>query len=265
MFGIGFGELVIILLIALVVVGPDRMPDLARRVGTIIRDVRRMYDNMRADLGPDFDEVERAIRTLRSLDPRRELDDAGRKLLADLARDVGPDAETLLKSSPSQMKDSLAKSLLAENGIGGSLPTPKPLIGDDFITGPTQVIEPVLPGTDTAPIVQKAATDASTASSVVSDTPAQLATVTVSAPTAPTVSRAQTYTMPAAAPKVSRARTYTMPAAAPKVSRARTYTMPAAAPASTNGVHHDVVTDTTLIDAQADTESNVSTQNGHGS
>ncbi len=251
MFGIGFGELVIILLIALVVVGPERMPDLARRVGTIIRDVRRMYDNMRADLGPEFDEVERAIRTLRSLDPRRELDDAGRKLLADLARDVGPEAETLLKSSPNQMKDSLAKSLLAENGIGGSLPTPKPLIGDDFIGGPTQVIEPVLPGTGAAPVVQVAAADPSTTSNLVGDAPAQLSTVTVSAPVAPTVSRARTYTMPPAAPKVSRARTYTMPPAAPA--------------ASTNGVHHDVVTETALIDAQADTESNVSTQNGHGS
>jgi sec-independent protein translocase protein TatB len=89
MFGIGFVELVIILVIALIVVGPERMPDMARQIGKTIRDLRRMYDNLRSDLGPDFDEVERAIRTLRSLDPRRELDSAGRKLITQPAQGLG--------------------------------------------------------------------------------------------------------------------------------------------------------------------------------
>jgi sec-independent protein translocase protein TatB len=100
MFGIGIEELIVILVIALIVVGPERMPELARQVGKAIRDVRRMYDNLRSELGPDYDEVERAIRTLRSLDPRRELDTYGRKVLEELAREAGPEAETLLHSSP---------------------------------------------------------------------------------------------------------------------------------------------------------------------
>ncbi len=111
MFGIGFGELLIILVIALVVVGPERMPDLARRLGIAIRDVRRMYDNMRGELGSEFEDVERGIRTLRSLDPRRELDSYGRKFMGDLARDAGPEAESLLKSSPNQLASSLKGTL----------------------------------------------------------------------------------------------------------------------------------------------------------
>ena len=91
-----------------------------------------MYDNMRSELGADFEEVERAIQTLRSLDPRRELDASGRKFIAELARDVGPEAESLLKSSPSQMKDSVAKSLLAGQSSTKSAEIPAPLVGADY-------------------------------------------------------------------------------------------------------------------------------------
>ena len=111
MFGIGFGELLIILLIALVVVGPDRLPDLARWLGNAIHDLRRMYDNLRADLGPDFDEVEKSIRTLRSLDPRRELDLVGRKVFDGLANDIGPEAEALLRGTPAQLEASVKEAL----------------------------------------------------------------------------------------------------------------------------------------------------------
>lgn len=111
MFGIGFGELLVIIAIALVVVGPERMPDLARRVGMTIRDLRRMYDNMRSELGADFEEVERGIQTLRSLDPRRELDAYGRKFIGEMAREAGPDAEAMLKSSPNQLASTLKGTL----------------------------------------------------------------------------------------------------------------------------------------------------------
>ena len=116
MFGIGIEELIVILVIALIVVGPERMPELARQAGKAIRDLRRMYDNLRSELGPDYDEVERAIRTLRSLDPRRELDTYGRKVLEELAREAGPEAETLLHSSPSQLSESIKQSLALPPG-----------------------------------------------------------------------------------------------------------------------------------------------------
>jgi len=136
MFGIGFGELLVIMAIALVVVGPERMPDLARRVGSTIRDLRRMYDNMRAELGADFEEVERGIQTLRSLDPRRELDAYGRKFISEMAREVGPEAETMLQQSPNQIASTLKDTLnplavpatpkLAESAT--SAPDPVPAI-----------------------------------------------------------------------------------------------------------------------------------------
>lgn len=88
MFGIGFTELIIILIVALLVVGPERLPELARQLGTIVRDLRRMYNNLRADLGPDFDEIEQGIRDLRALNPREQVRSYGRSLLDDLSKDA---------------------------------------------------------------------------------------------------------------------------------------------------------------------------------
>ena len=121
MFGIGFWELVAILVIALLVVGPERMPELARKVGTTVRDLRRMYDNLRAELGPDFEEVERGIRTLRSMDPR-QIETYRRKFMDDLAEEAGPDVKQLLHSSPAQIGDSVKQTLLSD--IGPIVPTP---------------------------------------------------------------------------------------------------------------------------------------------
>lgn len=88
MFGIGFGELVIIAIIALLVVGPERLPELASRLGSGVRDLRRMYANLRSELGPEFDDIEQSIRDLRALDPRQQVRDYSRNLLNDLSADA---------------------------------------------------------------------------------------------------------------------------------------------------------------------------------
>ncbi|HEX6291132.1 MAG TPA: Sec-independent protein translocase protein TatB [Herpetosiphonaceae bacterium] len=88
MFGIGFTELIIILIVALMVVGPERLPELGRQLGGFVRDLRRMYGNLRAELGPEFDEIEQGLRELRALDPRQQVRDYGRALLEDVSADV---------------------------------------------------------------------------------------------------------------------------------------------------------------------------------
>ncbi len=48
MFGIGFGELVIILLVLLIAVGPDRMPTFMKAVGKGLREFRRASESFGA-------------------------------------------------------------------------------------------------------------------------------------------------------------------------------------------------------------------------
>lgn len=70
MFGIGLPELMVIVVVAIVVFGPDRLPDFARQAGRLVRQVRQFTqsarDDIRAELGPEFADFE-----ITDLDPRR--------------------------------------------------------------------------------------------------------------------------------------------------------------------------------------------------
>lgn len=69
MFGVGLMELSVIVVVAILVFGPDRLPELARQAGQLARQVRRMANNardeLRSELGPEYADLE-----LRDLDPR---------------------------------------------------------------------------------------------------------------------------------------------------------------------------------------------------
>ena len=49
MFGIGTGELLLLLVIALIVLGPERMPNLARDLGRALAEFRRTSDELRSE------------------------------------------------------------------------------------------------------------------------------------------------------------------------------------------------------------------------
>jgi Tat protein translocase TatB subunit len=66
MFGIGTPELLVIFVLALVVVGPQRLPDLARSIGRALREFRKVQDEVRdmvqTGIGDDLDDVRKEIR-----------------------------------------------------------------------------------------------------------------------------------------------------------------------------------------------------------
>ena len=50
MFGIGFPELLLILVIALIILGPDKLPQIARALGKGLHEVRRATEEVRAEI-----------------------------------------------------------------------------------------------------------------------------------------------------------------------------------------------------------------------
>ncbi|MFP2902065.1 Sec-independent protein translocase protein TatB, partial [Corallococcus sp. 4LFB] len=54
MFNIGAGEMVFILVAALIVLGPQRLPELARAIGKFMREFRRQTDDVRNVVEREF-------------------------------------------------------------------------------------------------------------------------------------------------------------------------------------------------------------------
>jgi sec-independent protein translocase protein TatA len=52
---IGFGEILVILVLALVIFGPKRLPDMGRSIGRSMREFRRAASDLRAEIETDLD------------------------------------------------------------------------------------------------------------------------------------------------------------------------------------------------------------------
>ena len=69
MFGVGLAEMAVIAFIAVLVFGPDRLPELARQAGKFARQAGKMArsarDELREELGPEYADLQ-----LQDLDPR---------------------------------------------------------------------------------------------------------------------------------------------------------------------------------------------------
>jgi sec-independent protein translocase protein TatB len=58
MFNIGGGEVLVIALIALIVLGPERLPDAARTVGKVMGEIRRLSTGFQDEVRTAFSDVD---------------------------------------------------------------------------------------------------------------------------------------------------------------------------------------------------------------
>lgn len=79
-FGLTFDKLLIILVIAVFLIGPDRLPALAAQLARLVKTLRGFADGardrMREEMGPEFDEVDWRKLDPRQYDPRRIIREA---------------------------------------------------------------------------------------------------------------------------------------------------------------------------------------------
>ena len=85
MFNVGTGELLVILLIALIVLGPDKLPDAARKMGNIMGELRRMSGGFQAEMRSAMDDLTRP--------PLESVKDESVKDEAEKTTETTPDAK----------------------------------------------------------------------------------------------------------------------------------------------------------------------------
>ncbi len=69
MLGMGWPEIGLILVVGLLLFGPDKLPGMAKQAAQMVRTVRRMADNAKNDLGRELGQDLSGLE-LRDLDPR---------------------------------------------------------------------------------------------------------------------------------------------------------------------------------------------------
>ncbi len=57
MFGIGFQELIVILIVALIVLGPQRLPEAAKTIAKFIREIKGAVDEVKSSVAEDIASV----------------------------------------------------------------------------------------------------------------------------------------------------------------------------------------------------------------
>lgn len=63
MFDFGFAEMVVVGIVALLVIGPERLPSVARKAGVYFARIRRFVTNVRSDVEREFktDELQKML------------------------------------------------------------------------------------------------------------------------------------------------------------------------------------------------------------
>ncbi len=111
MFDIGFSELLIIAVVALVVLGPERLPKAARFAGLWVRKARAQWYSVKSEFEREMaaDEMKRSLGNPVQ-DLRREVENAGKEL-HDSVREAQAsvrDAATAVQDMPSAAQDAPA-------------------------------------------------------------------------------------------------------------------------------------------------------------
>ncbi|MCE1179392.1 MAG: preprotein translocase subunit TatA [Micrococcales bacterium] len=97
MFGINGWEFILLAVLAVFILGPERLPEYAAKLARLVHQVRLMADGargqLREQLGPEFDDIDWRQYDPRQYDPRRIVREALAEPLPGTEPEGGPDGD----------------------------------------------------------------------------------------------------------------------------------------------------------------------------
>lgn len=116
MFDVGFWELVIIGVVGLLVIGPDKLPGVARTAGTWIGRTRRFVSQVKSDIDRELkqDELRKALERDAGLDEIKKIMNTDRFSLEE--EDSKPDYQ--VRAIPDEVEQQLQASADAQDEDG---------------------------------------------------------------------------------------------------------------------------------------------------
>lgn len=109
MFGIGFPEMLLIMAIALIVVGPDKLPEMARSIAKGVAELKKTVESLKEsfneqaqleDITPELKEVSDSI--------KKQIGDVTTETMQDVMTDTdSPQPETEVTEQPTTVADDL--------------------------------------------------------------------------------------------------------------------------------------------------------------
>ncbi|GAB3126466.1 sec-independent translocase [Glaciibacter psychrotolerans] len=120
MFGLTFEKILIIGVIAVFLLGPDKLPHYAAQLARLVKQLRTMAngakDRMRDEMGPEFDDLDWKKLDPRQYDPRRII----REALSEDDDVVTPAATAVISRSPNPDGAYLKRKLAKEESLAAA-------------------------------------------------------------------------------------------------------------------------------------------------
>jgi sec-independent protein translocase protein TatB len=109
MFDIGFSELLVIAIVALIVIGPQQLPKVARTLGHLFGRMQRYVNDVKADITREME-----LEELKKM--RTSMEDAARSFQTSVDKEVG--------STESELNKMARDAQSAVDGFGETAPPP---------------------------------------------------------------------------------------------------------------------------------------------
>lgn len=140
MFDIGFWEIIILVLVALLVVGPERLPGLAREIGRFVGKARRFVNSVRSD-------IEQELQT-------EEL----RKMLKDQDKEIR-ELRTMMQETEETLREDIQET---EAAMRGDHKAKAPSVRQSAAPGVTQPSASERPALQRVPVTGELGSDLAT-------------------------------------------------------------------------------------------------------